>query len=117
MSIVLRRITAPMPKMSLISTMPMPRSSMKSRTISGDSPRSLCPTRAMSTTSSATSRWPRLISSSAHSLLPTPLSPVISTPTPNTSTSTPCCVTRGASTSARYVMALLVNALVSAFVR
>ena len=88
-----------MPKMDLMSTMPMPRSSIRSRTTSGDSPRSLRPTRAMSTTSSATSRCPRLMSSSAHSLLPTPLSPVMSTPTPNTSTSTPWRVVRGASTS------------------
>ena len=42
-----------------------------------------------STTSSATRPWPRLMSSSASSLLPTPESPVISTPIPSTSRNTP----------------------------
>ena len=48
--------------------------------------------RANSTTSSATRPCPRLISSSASSLLPSPDSPEISTPMPSTSISTPCMV-------------------------
>ena len=51
------------------------------------------------TVSSLMSRCPRSISSSAVSLLPTPLSPVISTPMPYTSTSTPWIVIVAAKTS------------------
>ena len=71
---------------------------MKWRTISGASPtRRVSDTLQISTTSSATRRCPRLTSSSAASLLPTPDSPVIITPMPNTSISTPWRVMRGAS--------------------
>ena len=41
------------------------------------------------TTSSETSLYPRATRSRAHSLLPMPLLPMIRTPTPSTSTSTP----------------------------
>ena len=89
--------TAPTPYMALISMIPMPRISIKWRIFSGDSPvRRPSVTRQTSTTSSATNWWPRLTSSRAASLLPTPLSPVISTPTPYTSSSTPWMVERGA---------------------
>ncbi len=49
-----------------------------------------------STASSATRRWPRTTRSSAHSLLPMPLSPTISTPSPRMSISTPCTTPRAA---------------------
>ncbi len=49
----------------------------------------------ISTASSAMSRWPRLTSSMAVSLLPTPLSPVKSMPSPYTSIITPCRIMRG----------------------
>ena len=55
--------------------------------------------RRTSTVSSATSRWPRTIRSSAHSLLPMPLSPAISTPRPRMSISTACIIVRSASES------------------
>ena len=55
--------------------------------------------RRTSTVSSATRRWPRTIRSSAHSLLPMPLSPAISTPRPRTSISTACSIVRSASES------------------
>ncbi len=45
--------------------------------------------KSQSITSSATRRWPRITSSSAHSLSPMPLLPMRSTPTSNTSTRTP----------------------------
>ena len=55
--------------------------------------------RRISTVSSATSRWPRTIRSSAHSLLPMPLSPTISTPRPSMSISTAWIIVRSASES------------------
>src|SRR5262245_18020455 len=57
--------------------------------------------RRTSTVSSATSRCPRTIRSSAHSLLPMPLSPAMSTPRPSTSISTACRMVRSASESSR----------------
>jgi hypothetical protein len=53
------------------------------------------------TTSSATKRCPFSTRSSAASLLPTPLRPISSSPTPNTSTSTPWIDARGASSSSK----------------
>ena len=50
--------------------------------------------RRTSTASSATRRWPRTMRSSAHSLLPMPLSPTMSTPRPRMSSSTPCSSSR-----------------------
>ena len=98
MSMDLELMTAPTPYMFLTLMMPTPRISMKWRTISGASPtRRTSETLQISTTSSATRRCPRLTSSSAASLLPTPDSPVIITPMPNTSMSTPWRVMRGAS--------------------
>jgi len=61
----------------------------------------LGPIRWISTTSSATKPWPRLINSKASSLFPTPLSPVISTPIPSTSSNTPCLLVLGARTFAK----------------
>ena len=70
---------------------------MKKRAVSGAGPsRNDSARRRTSTTSSATSRWPRAIRSSAHSLLPMPLSPRISTPRPSRSTSVPWTVVRSA---------------------
>ena len=51
----------------------------------------------ISTASSVTRRWPLFISSSAASLLPIPLSPVKSSPSPYTSSNTPCITIQGAS--------------------
>ena len=62
--------------------------------------------RRTSTVSSATSRWPRTIRSSAHSLLPMPLSPAISTPRPRTSISTAWRIVRSASESSRIDVSL-----------
>ena len=56
MSMDLLTMTDPTPYMARMSMMPMPRISMKWRTISGDSPmRRASATRQMSTTSSAAS--------------------------------------------------------------
>ena len=56
MSMDLLTMTDPTPYMARMSMMPMPRISMKWRTISGDSPmRRSSATRQMSTTSSAAS--------------------------------------------------------------
>ena len=83
MSIFSESLTAPIPKMRRALMMPMPRSSMKWRIFSGDWPTSdLLETRRISTASSAISRWPRLMSSIAVSLLPTPLSPTSRMPSP-----------------------------------
>ncbi len=110
----LLRMIAPAPYIVDTSMMPTPRISMKWRTSSGASPISrLSSTRRMSTTSSATSWWPRLTSSSAASLLPTPLLPVISRPAPNTFTSTPWRVSRGASRSRRNAISSSSNWVVS----
>ena len=65
--------------------------------------------RLISTTSSATSRWPRSMRSSAHSDLPTPLSPMISTPRPKTSMSTECRWRRVASRSSRKAESCLMK--------
>lgn len=48
----------------------------------------------------------------AFSLLPTPLSPVIITPSPWTSISTPCIVVRGASQRLRLTMSFAIKSLV-----
>src|SRR4030095_9985527 len=69
--------------------MPRPRISRCAPIASDARPITRSPWRESSTASSATSRFPRAISSSAHSLLPAPLGPASSTPTPPTSTSTP----------------------------
>ena len=77
---------------------PSPRTSRKSLSSSGQRPSSVSdPMRETSTTSSATSPCPREISSRPSSLLPTPESPVISTPMPSTSMKTPCSVPVSAS--------------------
>ena len=71
------------PNSVFTSIMPIPLSSIKYRVISGAVPtRESSPILLISTTSSDTRRWPRLISSRAASLLPIPLSPMISTPSP-----------------------------------
>ena len=67
--------------------------------------------RLISTTSSATRRWPRSIRSSAHSDLPMPLSPRISTPSPKTSSSTECRCSRVASRSSRKADSSLMKAV------
>ncbi len=54
-----------------------------------------CARRRTSTASSATRRWPRTTRSSAHSLLPMPLSPMMSTPRPRMSIRTPWMMPRG----------------------
>ena len=78
------------PNRVFTSMIPMPRSSMKCLVMSGAEPMSVSSlTLRISTTSSLTRRWPRLMSSRAASLFPMPLSPMISTPSPNTSTRTP----------------------------
>ena len=81
-----------------VSIIPIPRSSIKCLVISGALPISVSSlTLRISTTSSVTRRCPRLISSRAASLLPIPLSPMIRTPSPNTSRSTPWILIHGAS--------------------
>ncbi len=88
------------PNRSLTLITPRPRSSMWWRVSSGHVPIRIdsC-RRRTSTVSSATRRWPRTIRSSAHSLLPMPLSPEISTPRPSTSISTAWRMMRSASES------------------
>ena len=84
---------------------------MKKRVASGPVPSTNdSARRRSSTTSSATSRWPRPTSSSAHSLLPMPLSPTISTPRPSRSMSTPWTSMRSASSprAARSACAIAV---------
>ena len=89
-SIIFRR-EAVSPNMVRILSRPRPRTSRKSRNMPGQRPSMVVGAiRAISTTSSATRPWPREISSSASSDLPTPESPVISTPMPKTSMKTPC---------------------------
>ena len=58
-----------------------------------------------------------MMSSMADSLLPMPESPVIITPSPEMSSSTPWRVTQGASTRFRYSMVWLVNSTVVSSVR
>ena len=71
---------------------------MKYLVISGAEPTRVSSlTFRISTTSSLTSRWPLLMSSRAASLFPMPLSPVMRTPSPNTSTRTPWMLMQGAS--------------------
>ena len=83
MSIFSDILMAPMPKMRRALMMPTPRSSMKWRMFSGARPtKDLLDTRRISTASSAMRRWPRLMSSMAVSLLPTPLSPTSKMPSP-----------------------------------
>ena len=73
---------------------------MKCLVISGERPISVSSlTLWISTTSSVTRRCPRLISSRAVSLFPMPLSPIISSPSPYTSTSTPWMEMHGASST------------------
>ncbi len=110
--------TAPMPNSRRALMIPIPRSSIKWRILSGELPTNvLLETRRISTASSAIRRWPRLINSMAVSLLPTPLSPKISTPSPYTSTSTPWRVMRGASSTFRVLMRLERKAEVPSLVR
>ena len=95
------------PNRSLMLRMPSPRISMWWRVSSGHSPmRTDSARRRTSTASSATSRCPRSTRSSAHSLLPIPLSPAISTPRPRMSMSTACTTVRSASTSSRKLVSL-----------
>ena len=88
--------TAATPNMSLMLMMPSPRTSMwclmSSEARPTSSPAAI---RRTSTRSSATRRKPRMISSSAASDLPMLLLPSSSTPTPSTSTSTPCRLSGG----------------------
>ena len=78
--------------------MPIPRSSIKYFVTPGAEPTSVSLlTLRISTASSVTRRCPLLMSSNAASLLPIPLSPVINTPTPYTSTNTPWITIHGAS--------------------
>ena len=84
---------------------------MKCRVISGAEPiRVSSLTFLISTTSSDTRRCPLFISSSAASLFPMPLSPVIRTPSPYTSTSTPCTEIQGASLTLSQRMISAINA-------
>ena len=86
------------PYSDFTSMIPMPRSSIKCRVMSGAEPTSVTSlTRLISTTSSLTRRCPRFSSSRAASLFPIPLSPMIRTPSPKTSTSTPWMEIIGAS--------------------
>jgi len=88
---VRRGFTALSPNSAFTLTMPRPRTSMKSRSACGQLPSTVSgATSANSGASSAINRWPRLSSSSASSLLPTPGGPQSSTPTPITSMNTPC---------------------------
>src|SRR5262245_5606335 len=78
-----------MPNSSFTLITPSPGSSLWWRVRSGHVPmRIVSDRRRTSTVSSATSRWPRTIRSSAHSLFPMPLSPVTRIPRPSTSSST-----------------------------
>ena len=91
-----------MPNMLRTSISPSPRISMKCFTRSVPAPiRIPSPFRVTMTTSSATSRCPRSIRSSAISLLPIPERPISRTPTPYTSTSDPCTAICGANWSSR----------------
>ena len=91
-------LTLDTPNNVFTSMIPIPRSSIKCFVISGAEPtRVSSDTLRISTASSVTKRWPLLISSSAASDLPIPLSPVIRTPSPKTSTRTPCTEIQGAS--------------------
>ena len=79
---------------------PMPRSSMWWRVSGGQVPMTMMPPAAARRRRRRRPGGGRgRSSSSAHSLLPMPLSPTISTPRPRTSTSTPCRCARGASRS------------------
>ena len=105
------------PNSALTSTIPIPRSSIKCFVISGAVPTSVSSlTLRISTTSSVTRRCPLLISSSAASDLPIPLSPVIRTPSPYTSTSTPCTEMQGASLTFSQRISSAVNELVARLV-
>ena len=73
--------------------------------------------RRISTTSSATSRWPRSIRSSAHSDFPIPLSPTMRTPRPKTSMRTECRCSRSASRSSRKAERPLMKGVESSAVR
>ena len=76
-------LTAPIPKSLLAFIIPIPLNSIKCRIFSGAAPTSdFLETLRISTASSAISLCPRLISSIAVSLLPTPLSPTINKPSP-----------------------------------
>ena len=68
----------------------------------------------ISTTSSATSLCPLFRSSSAASDLPIPLSPMISTPSPYTSTRTACTDILGASSTCSHLSTSCTNADVTA---
>jgi hypothetical protein len=96
------RFTAVSPNISRTLRMPTPRTSIRSCSISGQVPSSTSGAIWVNSgASSATRRCPRVISSSASSLLPEPDSPVISTPIEYTSMNTPCSVVRAASARAR----------------
>src|SRR5690606_1364841 len=99
----LLRLTAVSPNIWRMLSTPRPRSSSRSWSRSGQVPSSTSGAIWVNSgASSATRRWPRVISSSASSLLPDPASPVISTPIEYTSMNTPCRVTRGASARAMW---------------
>ena len=86
----MRRRTEASPKIALMSSRPMPRTSSKFCSKAGQRPSTvLGASWRSSTTSSATKPCPREISSKPNSLLPKPESPVISTPMPSTSIITP----------------------------
>ena len=84
---------------------PIPLSSMKYFVTPGAEPTNVSLlTFLISTASSVTRRCPLFISSSAASLLPIPDSPVISTPTPYTSTKTPWITIQGASCTLSHLI-------------
>ena len=110
-------ITEEAPKRAFTFTTPIPRSSIRCLSISGAEPISVSSlTFLISTTSSVTRRWPLRISSSAASDLPMPLSPVIRTPSPYTSTSTPWTEMQGASFTFSHRMASAIKDEVDFFV-
>ena len=99
-SIACVSLTLCTPNSVFTSTIPIPRSSIKCFVISGAEPTSVSSlTLLISTTSSVTRRCPLFINSSAASLLPIPLSPIIRTPTPYTSTKTPWIEIQGANST------------------
>ena len=90
--------TAVSPNIWRMFMMPRPRTSSMSCSRAGQLPSMMLGVIWVNSGwSSATSRWPRLISSSASSLLPAPASPVISTPNEKISMNTPCSEVCGAS--------------------
>ena len=106
------------PNRSRMLIRPRPRTSMWWRVSSGHAPITIdSDRRRTSTVSSATRRWPRTTRSSAHSLLPMPLSPTISTPRPRMSISTPWMISRCARRSSSTAVSLPIAAAVGTGVR